>query len=109
MAWTYLALAGCFEIAWAVGLKYTVGLTRPWPTIGTVAAMLASFWFLALAARSLPIGTAYAVWTGVGVIGTTVLGVILFNEPRDWQRAFFVSMILVGIIGLKLAGVPAPT
>lgn len=103
MAWTHLALAGIFEIAWAVGLKYTDGLTRPWPTIGTVAAMLASFWFLALAAKTLPIGTAYAVWTGAGVIGTAVLGMILFDEPHDWRRAACLSMILLGIVGLKLA------
>ena len=103
MAWIWLLIAGGLEVAWAVGLKYTVGFTRFWPSVWTVVGMIASFWFLAQAARTLPLGTAYAVWTGIGVIGTTILGVILFNEPRTPVRVACVILILVGIIGLKLS------
>jgi len=103
MAWVWLLFAGILEIAWAVGLKYTLGFTRLWPSVWTVVTMIASFWFLARAAKTLPLGTAYAVWTGIGVIGTTILGVILLGEPRTLVRLACVTMILIGIVGLKLS------
>ncbi|MGH8687241.1 MAG: quaternary ammonium compound efflux SMR transporter SugE [Burkholderiales bacterium] len=102
MAWALLFLAGLFEVAWAIGLKYTDGFTRPWPTAGTVAAMIASVTLLALAVRTLPIGTAYAVWTGIGATGTVALGILLFSEPATALRLLFVAMIVGGIVGLKL-------
>lgn len=105
MNWFYLVIAGVFEIAWAIGLKYTEGWTRLWPSVITALLMIASFYFLSLAVRSLPIGTAYAVWTGIGIVGAAVLGMIVFNEPRDALRIFFIMMIIGGIAGLKL--VPA--
>lgn len=101
MAWVYLLVAGFLEVGWAVGLKYTQGFTRLWPSVWTVVGMLLSFWFLAQATRSLPLGTAYAIWTGIGVLGTTVLGLVLFDEPRDWQRLSCIALILAGIVGLK--------
>jgi len=103
MGWSYLFLAGLLEIAWAVGLKYTHGLTRLWPSVWTIAGMIASFWFLAIAVRTLPLGTAYAVWTGIGVIGTTALGMVLFDEPRDAVRLLCIVLIFSGIVGLKLS------
>ncbi|NYZ63894.1 quaternary ammonium compound efflux SMR transporter SugE [Luteimonas deserti] len=103
MAWFILLLAGLFEIAWAIGLKYTEGFTRPWPTLGTVAAMVASFWLLGLALKSLPLGTAYAVWVGVGAVGTAVLGIVLFDEPATVTRLVSLGLIVAGIVGLKLA------
>lgn len=112
MAWLYLFLAGLLEIAWAVGLKYTEGFTKLWPSVWTIAGMIASFWLLAAAAKTLPLGTAYAVWTGIGVMGTTVLGIVLFQEPKTWPRIVCVGMILFGIIGLKLltiASAPNPS
>ena len=108
MGWSYLFLAGLLEISWAVGLKYTHGMTRLWPSIWTVAGMIASFWFLAIAVRTLPLGTAYAVWTGIGVVGTTILGMVLLDEPKTWLRFVCVAMILAGIVGLKLQ-TPAPS
>lgn len=102
MAWFYLFVAGCFEIAWAVGLKYTEGFSRLWPSLGTVAAMVASFWLLALSLTSLPIGTAYAVWTGIGAVGTALLGIALFGEAADLPRLFCIGLIVGGIVGLKL-------
>jgi quaternary ammonium compound-resistance protein SugE len=102
MAWLILIVAGTLEIAWAVGLKFTHGLTRLWPSVLTVAGGLASFVLLAKAARSLPIGTAYAVWTGIGAVGTAVLGMLLFNEPRDWPRLACILLIVMGIVGLRL-------
>ena len=103
MSWTILFLAGLFEVAWAVGLKYTEGFTRLWPSVGTVAAMAVSFYLLAVAMRSLPLGTAYAVWVGVGAVGTAILGIVLFNEPANAGRLVSLGLILAGIIGLKLA------
>jgi quaternary ammonium compound-resistance protein SugE len=103
MAWVELFIAGVFEVAWAVGLKYTQGFSRFWPSVGTVIAMTASFVFLSRAVRTLPIGTAYAVWTGVGAVGTVILGMLLFNEPRDAARLVCIGLILLGIAGLKLA------
>jgi len=102
MAWVLLFFAGLFEIGWAIGLKYTDGFTRVWPTTWTVLAMIASVVLLALAVRTLPIGTAYAVWTGIGAAGTVILGIVLFGEPATLARLFFVGLIVAGIAGLKL-------
>src|ERR1700730_7890743 len=102
MAWLFLVVAGLCEIAWAIGLKYTEGFSRLLPVIGTVAAMAASIGFLGLALKSLPVGTAYAVWTGIGTIGTTALGIYLFNEPATLLRLACIGLILSGIIGLKI-------
>ena len=102
MAWILLFIAGLFEVAWAVGLKYTDGFTRPWPTAATLVAMIASVILLALAVRTLPLGTAYAVWTGIGTAGAVLLGIVLFNEPATLARLFFVGLIVAGIVGLKL-------
>jgi len=103
MAWILLTLAGLFEIGWAIGLKYTEGFTRPLPTILTVAAMVISVVLLGLAIRSLPVGTAYAIWTGIGTVGTVILGIVLFAEPASALRLGCIAMIVAGIIGLKLA------
>lgn len=103
MQWVYLAIAGIFEIGWAVGLKYSEGFTQLVPSIFTVTGMIASFYFLSMALRSLPLGTAYAVWTGIGAIGTVALGIILFKEPTDWIRLVCIGFILIGIIGLKIS------
>jgi len=102
MAWLILLVAGMFEVAWAVGLKYTNGLTRLWPSVFTIAGGFASFFLLAQAAKTLPIGTAYAVWTGIGAVGTAALGIVLFDEARDWLRLACIALIVVGIAGLKL-------
>ncbi len=102
MAWTYLFIAGVFEVAWAVGLKYTEGFTRLWPTLGTAAALVLSMVLLALALRTLPLGTAYAVWTGVGAVGTAVAGILLFDEPAGAARVACIALIVAGIVGLKL-------
>ena len=101
-AWLWLLAAGLFEIVWAVGLKYSEGFTRLGPSAITVAAMGASFWCLARALREIPLGTGYAVWVGIGAVGTAIAGVLLFSEPATWPRAFCVGLILAGIIGLKL-------
>ncbi len=102
MAWGLLFLAGLLEVAWAVGLKYTDGFTRPWPTAATVVAMIGSMVLLAVAVRTLPLGTAYAVWTGIGTAGALLLGIVLFNEPATLLRLVFVGLIVAGIVGLKL-------
>jgi len=102
-AWLVLAIAGLFEVGWAIGLKYTEGFTRLWPSVGTVAAMIVSVALLGWAMRSLPVGTAYAVWTGIGAVGTVVLGIILFKEPATVARLTCVGLILAGIVGLKLS------
>ena len=102
MAWLFLLVAGLCEIAWAIGLKYTEGFSRPLPTLGTVAAMAASIGLLGLAVKSLPVGTAYAVWTGIGAIGTAGLGIYLFNEPATWLRLACIGLIVLGITGLKI-------
>lgn len=102
MAWFLLFVAGLLEVVWAVGLKYSDGLTRPLPTALTVAAVGASMWLLAIAARTLPIGTAYAVWVGIGAAGTTLLGVVLFREPLGLARGFFLALLIVAILGLRL-------
>ncbi|MCC6414457.1 MAG: quaternary ammonium compound efflux SMR transporter SugE [Opitutaceae bacterium] len=102
-AWLILLLAAAFEIVWAAGLKSTHGFTRLWPSIGVIAAMAASMWLLAVAARTLPIGTAYAVWTGIGAVGTAIAGILWFNESASVLRLFCICLIIVGITGLKLA------
>jgi quaternary ammonium compound-resistance protein SugE len=101
MAWIYLIIAGFLEIGWAIGLKYTEGWTRLVPSIFTVFGMAASFYFLSLALKSLPIGTAYAVWTGIGTVGAAILGMIFFSEPRDTARFVCILLIVAGIAGLK--------
>jgi quaternary ammonium compound-resistance protein SugE len=102
MAWFILIAAGLFEVGWAVGLKYTDGFTRFWPSAGTAAAMVVSLGLLGLALRTLPLGTAYAVWTGVGTVGTALLGMMLFDESTDAVRLACIGLIVAGIVGLKL-------
>lgn len=102
MAWVYLAVAGLMEVAWAIGLKYTEGFTRPWPTVGTIAAMVVSIALLGLALRELPVGTAYAVWTGIGAVGVALLGIVLFGESASAARLASIALIVAGIVGLKL-------
>jgi quaternary ammonium compound-resistance protein SugE len=102
MAWVILCIAGLFEIGWAIGLKYTDGFTRLWPSLATAAAMIVSLALLGLALKSLPVGTAYAVWTGVGAVGTALLGMLLFNEPVQAARLASIGLIVAGIVGLKL-------
>ena len=102
MAWIYLVIAGLLEVAWAIGLKYTEGWTRLYPSLATAALMVASFYFLSLAVRVLPIGTSYAVWTGIGTVGAAILGIVLFGESRDLSKVVCVLLILTGIAGLKL-------
>lgn len=103
MAWLVLVVAGLFEIGWAVGLKYTDGFTRLWPTVGTALGLIASMSLLAVALRTLPLGTAYAVWTGIGAVGTAILGIVLFREPATAMRLLCIALIVAGIVGLKLA------
>ena len=98
-----LVLAGLFEVGWAIGLKYTEGFTRLWPSLWTILAMLVSLWLLGIAMKSLPIGTAYSVWVGVGAAGTVILGIALFNEPVNAFRLVSVGLIIAGIVGLRLA------
>ncbi len=102
MNWVYLGIAGLLEIAWAIGLKYTDGWTKLLPSFATGVLMVASFYFLSLAIKTLPIGTAYAVWTGIGTVGAAILGMILFDEPRDLVRIACILLIVAGIGGLKL-------
>lgn len=103
-AWMYLILAGLLEIGWAIGLKYSNGFTRPAVTVFTVAAMIASIVLLAIALRTIPVGTGYAVWTGIGAVGTAILGIVLFHDSANPVRLFFLALILVGIVGLKFFG-----
>ncbi|MET3929609.1 quaternary ammonium compound-resistance protein SugE [Lysobacter sp. OAE881] len=103
MPWIILVLAGLFEVGWAIGLKYTDGFTKLWPTVGTVAAMAISLGLLGIAMKSLPVGTAYAIWVGVGAVGTVILGIVLFNEPVNALRLVSVGLIIAGLVGLKLA------
>jgi len=102
MAWAYLTIAGLFEIGWAVGLKYSDGFSKPFPSLLTIMAMILSVWLLALAMKTIPVGTAYAVWTGIGAIGVAVLGMVLFGESREILRLICLFLIITGIIGLKL-------
>ena len=103
MSWLLLILAGLLEVGWAIGLKYTDGFTKVWPTLGTVASMVVSLGLLGLAMKSLPVGTAYAVWVGVGAVGTAILGIVLLGEPANAGRMVSLALIVAGIIGLKLA------
>lgn len=102
MAWFYLLIAGIFEIAWAVGMKFTQGFSRLWPSVGVIVIMVLSVYFLSLATKSIPVGTAYAVWTGIGIAGTSLLGMLLFDESTSIVRILLILMILIAIIGLKL-------
>jgi len=102
MGWSYLLIAGLFEIVWAVGMKYTQSFTRLLPSVLVIIAMLLSVYFLTIAVKTIPVGTAYAVWTGIGIAGTTVLGIFLFQEPVQLLRLFFIFLILVSIVGLKV-------
>ncbi|OJW95514.1 quaternary ammonium compound efflux SMR transporter SugE [Thiobacillus sp. 65-1402] len=103
MNWAILFVAGLLEIGWAIGLKYTDGFTRFWPTVGTATAMVASLILLGIAMRTLPVGTAYAVWVGVGAVGTALLGIVLLGEAVNAARIFSLALIVAGIVGLKLA------
>jgi quaternary ammonium compound-resistance protein SugE len=103
MPWILLVLAGLLEVGWAIGLKYTDGFTRLWPSVGTIAAMMISLGLLGVAMKSLPVGTAYAVWVGVGAVGTVILGIALFDEPMNALRVASVALIVAGLVGLKLA------
>jgi len=109
MPWFHLIIAGLLEVAWAVGLKQTAGWTRLWPSVITVALMIASFFFLSLALRTLPIGTAYAIWTGIGAIGTALIGIFIFDEPRTAARLVCILFIIAGVVGLKLASSSPPS
>ncbi|MBP8985311.1 MAG: quaternary ammonium compound efflux SMR transporter SugE [Syntrophobacterales bacterium] len=103
MAWIILVVAGLFEAGWVIGLKYTEGFTRLWPTVWTILTMIISLWLLGIAMKSLPVGTAYAIWVGVGAVGTVALGIVLFGEPAGAVRLISVALIIFGIVGLKLA------
>ena len=103
MAWAILIVAGIFEVGWAIGLKYSEGFTRLWATVGTVAAMVISLGLLGIAMKSLPVGTAYAVWVGVGAVGTAILGIVLLGESANAGRLISLALIVAGIVGLKLA------
>lgn len=109
MAWIMLFIAGLLETGWAIGLKYTHGFTRLVPSILTITAIAASMYLLALAARTLPIGTAYAVWVGIGAAGTAILGMALLKEPVTPGRLFFLALLVVAVIGLRLTAEPSPT
>jgi quaternary ammonium compound-resistance protein SugE len=102
MNWVLLLVAGLFDIVWAVGLKYTAGFTRLWPTVWTVLSMIVSLWLLGIALRDLPLGTAYSVWVGVGTVGTVILGIVLFEEPATAARLGSIALVIAGIAGLKL-------
>ncbi len=103
MAWAYLFVAGLLEVVWAIGLKYTEGFTRLWPSVGTLAAMGASFYLLATALRTIPVGTGYAVWTGIGAVGASLLGMLILGEPRDALRLLGIALIVSGIVVLRVA------
>lgn len=104
LAWSYLVLAGIAEIGWAIGLKYTEGFTKPVPTMVTIVVMILSFWLLSQAMRTIPLGTAYAAWTGIGAVGTVILGMVLFGESRDLARIACIVLIVAGVVGLKVLG-----
>jgi len=103
MVWLWLVLAGLFEVGWAIGLKYTEGFTRLWPTVGTLAGMIISFGLLAHVLKTLPVGTAYAIWTGIGAVGTALVGIVVLGESASPARLACIGMIAAGIVGLKLA------
>lgn len=102
MAWVYLLIAGLFECGWAIGIKYTDGFTKPIPSLFTVSAMAISFWLLSISMKTIPVGTAYAVWTGIGAVGVSILGMLLLGESRDIMRVICLLLIVSGIVGLKL-------
>ena len=102
MAWVTLIIAGLFEVGWAIGLKYTEGFTKLWPTVWTVAAMIISLWLLGVAMKSLPVGTAYSVWVGIGAVGTVALSIVLMEESANVARLISIGLVIVGIVGLKL-------
>jgi quaternary ammonium compound-resistance protein SugE len=102
MAWVYLVLAGVLEVVWAVGLKYSEGFSKLWPSVITLVATVASFWLLALALKHLPLGTGYAIWVGIGAVGTAFVGMLIFKEPATVARLMCIGLIVAGIIGLKL-------
>lgn len=104
MAWIILLIAGLLEVGWAIGLKYTEGFSRLWPSVATILAMAASVGLLAIAVRTLPLGTAYAVWTGIGAVGTVIAGILLFGESTSTARLVCVMLIVAGIVGLKFKG-----
>lgn len=104
MQWLFLLAAGGFEVLWALGLKYSLGFTRLLPSVITILGMTASFYFLSLALKSLPLGTAYAIWTGIGTVGTVILGILLFKEPANISRIVYIGFIIIGIVGLKHHG-----
>lgn len=101
MPWVYLLIAGLLEVAWAAGMKYAEGFTRFWPSVFTIIGQIASFYFLAKAMKVLPLGTAYGVWTGIGAVGSVIVGIIAFGDSRDPVRLLFVALILIGLVGLK--------
>jgi quaternary ammonium compound-resistance protein SugE len=103
MAWVYLIIAGLFEICWATSLKFTENFTKLWPSLFFLVTMVASMYFLSLAVKTLPLGTAYAIWTGIGAVGAVIAGIILFSEPATFYRILFVCMIVAGIVGLKIS------
>lgn len=103
MAWFMLFVAGLFEVGWAIGLKYTQGFTKFWPSVATIGAMIVSFFLLSQALKTIPVGTGYAVWTGIGAVGTVIMGMMLLGESRDIGRIVCLLLIVVGIIGLKFA------
>lgn len=105
MPWVYLIIAGIFEIVWAIGLKYSHGFTKLLPSLITIGGMLISFYLLAQATKTLPLGTAYAIWTGIGALGTVILGIVFFNEPVNFLRVLFLFFIMTGIVGLKLTSI----
>lgn len=108
MAWMILILAGLFEVAWAIGLKYTHGFSRLWPSVFTIVALAVSMYLLAYAAKTLPIGTAYAVWVGIGAAGTAILGIFLLKEPVTMYRILFLGLLIIAIVGLRLTAAAAP-
>ena len=109
MAWLYLIVAGIFECGWAIGIKYTDGFTKFWPSVLTLTAMAISIWLLSMAMKTIPIGTAYAIWTGIGAVGVTIVGMLLFNESIEILRIFCLLLIVAGIIGLKIVSSPTIT
>lgn len=103
MAWIYIVIAGLFEIGWAIGLKYTEGFSRLWPSVATICAMIASFCLLSAALKQIPVGTSYAVWTGIGAAGTAIIGMLFLGEPRGLLRIICITLIVAGVVGLKIA------
>lgn len=106
MQWLILFVAGLFEVAWAIGLKYSEGFSKLWPSVFTIVCMIISMGLLAYSVKHLPVGTAYAVWTGIGAVGTAILGIILFGESKELLRIFFIFLIIIGIVGLKFVSSP---